>query len=841
MTDTRVFQVTGEPAIGCAGCERRISNALRRLPGVVTVQASAQSQRVVVVFDPAVVHPQQIQATLERLGYTVAPGEAVTNEPGAGEPGLSVEPAAPNTAPQIAVNANGIARLQLKVGGMHCSLCVESIRRAVGRLDGVHAVHVSIAHEEALVEYDPTGVDPQAIVATLEAIGYTVREPDEAAIFAQEERELAMARRKAAMALALLGAASALMLASAWFGPSLARTLVMAGLALFAALGPARFILVRNGWQSIRRGILNQDVLVSASALAGLAGGSVGLFVPAFPAGGFFGATVFVLAFHLIGGYFSVLVHVRASQSVRRLLALAPPVARRLAPDGHEEEVPLEQIAVGDLVRVRPGERIPVDGVVVEGASAVDESLVTGESLPVDKWPGSEVIGGSLNQAGSLVIRVSRVGPDSFLRTVARYVAEARALKPGILRLVDQVLLVYVPAVFAASAAGFAIWTAGAWLLTGQPDLLRAGFAALSALIMGYPCALGMATPLAIIRASGEAAARGILMRSGEAFHLLRSVRTIVFDKTGTLTEGKPHLVSCLSPSGDCTEILRLAASAEMLSEHPLAQAIVAAARAQELALETPSSFEARPGRGVIAVVAGHHLLAGTPRFLEEESVDPAPLLPLVTQVQAQGQTAVLVAIDDRAAGVLALADRLKPDARATVEQLRQMGMQLVLLTGDHERTARAVAAAAGIDEVLSGVLPGEKAQVIRRLQAQGRRVAMVGDGINDAPALMQADVGIAIGAGSDITIEAADVVLVGERLEAVVEAIELARRSYRLTVTYVVLALSFNGIGVLAAMTGRVAPVWAMLAMAVSVSVVLSNSFAGRLLPGRLHRGEDG
>ncbi len=732
---------------------------------------------------------------------------------------------------QPAVRMNGIARLQLKVGGMHCSLCVESIRRAVGRLDGVHAVHVSIAHEEALVEYDSTRVSPQAIVAALEAIGYTVGEPDEAALFVQEERELAIARRKAAMALALLGAAVVLM-AAAWFGASLARTLAMAGLALFAVLGPARFI-VRNGWQSIRRGILNQDVLVTASALAGLAGGSAGLFAPAFPAGGFFGATIFVLAFHLIGGYFSVLVHVRASQSVRRLLALAPPVARRLTLDGREEEVPLEQIAVGDLVRVRPGERIPVDGVVVEGASAVDESLVTGESLPVDKWPGSEVIGGSLNQTGSLVVRVSRVGPDSFLYSVARYVAEARALKPGILRLVDQVLLVYVPAVFAASAAGFTIWTAGAWLLTGQLDLLRAGFAALSALIMGYPCALGMATPLAIIRASGEAAARGILMRSGEAFHVLRNVRTIVFDKTGTLTEGKPHLVSCLSHFGDCTEILRLAASAEMLSEHPLAQAIVAAARAQGLTLEAPSSFEARPGRGVAALVAGHHLLSGTPRFLEEEGVDPAPLLPLVTQVQAQGQTAVLVAIDGRAAGVLALADRLKPAARATVERLRQMGVQLVLLTGDNERTARAVAAAIGIDEVLAGVLPEEKAHVIRQMQAQGQRVAMVGDGINDAPALMQADVGIAIGAGSDIAIEAADVVLVGGRLEAVVEAIELARRSYRLTVTNVVLALSFNGIGVLAAMTGRVAPVWAMLAMAVSVSVVLGNSFAGRLLPG--------
>ncbi|HEX7973121.1 MAG TPA: cation-translocating P-type ATPase, partial [Anaerolineales bacterium] len=463
-----------------------------------------------------------------------------------------------------------------------------------------------------------------------------------------------------------------------------------------------------------------------------------------------------------------------------------------------------------------------------------DESLVTGESIPRDRLPGDEVIGGSLNQMGSLVIRVTRVGKDTFLRNVARHVAEARAMKPGILRLVDQVLVVYVPVVFSASMFGLLLWTAGFGIVTGSSDWLRASFAALSTLIMGYPCALGMATPLAIIRASGEAAERGILMRSGEVFHNFKNVHTIVFDKTGTLTEGKPQLMNILPIGEDGNSILRQAASAEMLSVHPLAQAIVSEARARAIEFIQPKHFETRPGRGVIAEVDGRRIVVGTQRFLTEEGFDLSEVLALLEQVQAQGQTGVLVAVDGRAVGVLALADRLKPDAQETVYMLKQLGLVPVLITGDNERTAQAVARATGIERVLSEALPDQKAAEIRRLQEQGGRVAMVGDGINDAPALMQADVGIAIGAGVDIAIEAADVVLVGQRLRALVDARELARRSYRLTFTNVSLALSFNGIGVLASITGLVNPVWAMIAMAVSVTVVLSNSFAGRLLPRR-------
>jgi len=742
----------------------------------------------------------------------------------------------PETPPQ----ESGIEKLQLKVGGMHCSLCTESIHKGLTQLDGVEDARVSIAHEETLVRYDPTRVIESDIRRTLEDLGYTARAPDQAEIFAEEERELAAARRKAMLSGGFLFGASALMVAMLFLGASIYLIAAMGVLALTMFFGPARFIVFRNGFQSIRRGILNQDVLVSAAALGGLLEGSVGLLVPAFPAGGFFGATVFVLGFHLIGGYASVLVHVRASQSVRKLLDLEPPTARRIEEDGAERDVPLEELFVGDLVRVRPGGRIPVDGAVEEGSSAVDESLITGESIPQDKLESDEVIGGSLNQAGGFVMRVTRLGEDTFLRNVARQVAEARALKPNVLRLVDRILLVFVPAVFGAAALGFLLWSVGPWIWAGQPDVARAAFAALSVLVMGYPCALGMATPLAIIRGSSEAAERGFLMRSGEAFHVFKSVKKIVLDKTGTLTHGEPAVAEIISLNryGE-HEALRLAAAAEGGSEHPLAKAVVSAAEERELGVTQARDFRAAPGMGVTAGVEGRSVAVGSPRFVEGEGANLASAHDRIEDLQAAGNTVVVLAVDGAPAALVALADRVKEDAKETVERLEAAGLEPVMLTGDNERTAKAVAQEVGIAEYRAEVLPQDKAEAVRDLQRQGYRVAIVGDGINDAPALMQADLGIAIGAGTDIALETADIVLVGGRLGTLVEARELAGRSYGLTVRNLALALAFNGVGVLAAITGLVAPVWAMLAMAASVSLVLTNSFAGRLLPSYL--GEQG
>ncbi|MGI9050482.1 MAG: heavy metal translocating P-type ATPase [Rubrobacteraceae bacterium] len=727
----------------------------------------------------------------------------------------------------------GSAKLQLKVGGMHCSLCTESIHKGLARLDGVEDAQVSIAHEEALIRYDPGRIGEHEIRETLEDLGYTARDPDQAEIFAEEEEELAAARRKAMLSGGLLIAASALMGATLLVGEDVFLSAAMGALALFIFFGPARFIIFRNGYQSIKRGILNQDVLVSVAAIGGLVGGFIGLIVDAFPASGFFGAAVFVLSFHLIGGYASVLVHVRASQSVRRLLDLEPPIAHRLTGDGREEEVSPEELEASQLVRVRPGERVPVDGAVVEGASAVDESLVTGKSVPQDKLIGDEVIGGSLNQAGAFVMRVERVGEDTFLRNVARQVAEARALKPGILRLVDRVLLYFVPAVFSAAALGFLLWSLGGWIFSGQPDFSRAGFSALGVLVMGYPCALGMATPLAIIRSSGEAAERGFLMRSGEAFHLFKDVKKIVLDKTGTITRGEPTVAEVVPLSGYAEErVLTLAAAAESPSEHPLARAIVDAAKVRSLAVPQARSFETTSGKGVTAEIEGHFVAVGSPGFAEGEGADLGLARGKKEELQAAGNTVVVVAVDGEPVALVALTDRIKDDAAETVERLKEAGIERVMLTGDNERTAKAVASQVGIEEYRAGILPQDKAAVVRQLQAEGYRVAMVGDGINDAPALMQSDLGIAIGAGTDIAVEAADIVLTGQRLSALVEARQLAGRSYRLTLTNVMLALTFNGVGVLAAISGLVAPVWAMIAMAASVTLVLANSFAGRLVP---------
>jgi heavy metal translocating P-type ATPase len=540
---------------------------------------------------------------------------------------------------------------------------------------------------------------------------------------------------------------------------------------------------------------------------------------------------VFVTTYHVLSGWVSALVRTRASRAVRKLLALVPATARVMR-DGQEMILPVEQVMPDDLVRIRPGESIPVDGVVVEGRSDVDEHLVTGEPLPAEKHPGDSVIGGSINQYGTLLVKVTRVGEESFLNQVARQVEQARALKPGILALVDRILRIYVPAVILFAAAALLVWTLGAWWMTGSADWTRAVFAALAVFVMGYPCALGMATPLAMIRGGGMAAERGILMRSGEAFQVLKDIRRIVFDKTGTLTAGKPAVadVIALAPQG-VSEALRLAAAAESVSEHPLARAIVAEAREMGFPLPAVRDFVATPGRGVRATVDERCVIVGNPSYVESEGVNLDRVHKLLERLQDAGNTVVAVAIDARPAALIAIADRVKPDARETVARLREMGVEAVMLTGDNHRTARAVAREAGITEFRAQVLPQDKAEAVRALQRQGYRVAMVGDGINDAPALMQADVGIAIGAGTDIAIESADVVLVGHRLTAVVEAFSIGRLSYRKSVQNLALAFSFNGIGVPLAVTGLVHPAWAMIAMAASVTTVLANSFAGRLL----------
>jgi Cu+-exporting ATPase len=552
-----------------------------------------------------------------------------------------------------------------------------------------------------------------------------------------------------------------------------------------------------------------------------------------FSAGDFLSVSVFITTYHLLSGYVSSLVRSTSSAAVRRLLDLQPDAARVIR-DGKELEIPFAEVAIGEAVRVRPGERVPLDGRVSSGTSAVDESMVTGEPIPAAKRPGDEVIGGSLNQTGALLVEVTKVGEDTFLAQVARHIEEARALKPGIIQVVDQVLKGFVPVVLAAAALSLVVWTLGAWALTGQVDLSRAMFAALAALVMGYPCALGMSTPLAMMRGGGMAAAKGILMRSGEAFQVFGDIDTAVFDKTGTLTAGKPTVVEVV-PTGEVTgdELLALAAAIELASEHPLARSVVTAAEERDLEVPDASGFASETGQGVTAVVGAASLAVGKPGWLSAQGVSLDALTERKEAMEEAAQTVVAVARDGRLLGLLGIADAIKPDAAEAVRRLQAAGITPIMVTGDNPATARAVAKVVGIEAVHAGMLPDQKAQVVRELQGQGHKVVMVGEGINDAPALTQADIGIAMGAGTDIAIESADVVLVGNRLTAVADARDIGASSFHKTKQNLVIAFGFNGIGVPLAVTGLVQPTWAMIAMISSVSIVLANSFAARLSGG--------
>ena len=582
-------------------------------------------------------------------------------------------------------------------------------------------------------------------------------------------------------------------------------------------------------FQALRRGILNQHVLLEIGAFAGIAGGIIGLILnrPGYPTAAFFAVAVMVGTYHIFSEWLSLIVKTRSSQAVKRLLDLQPETAR-VVRGSQELELPIEQVKVGDRVRIRPGERIPADGTVVDGRSGVDQSLVTGESFPVEKTVGDSVIGGSINTTGTLLATSTAIGEGSFLNQVIRHVEDARALKPGILHLVDRVLRVYTPIVLLIAGLAVLTWLVGSWLATGHVDIERAVFAGLSVLVMGYPCAVGISAPLSIVRGAGQAAEHGILMRTGEAFQGFRTVTRIVLDKTGTLTEGRPVVLEIETLGVSDQELLAIAAAAEASSEHPLARAVMKAAFDRGATPPDVASFEAFPGKGVVARIEAGEVIVGSPRFLADRDIDLTPLRRTIESLEAAGRTVIAVARDRRALGIVALGDTLRPDAVSAVAALRKAGLKTILVTGDNERAAQRVGLEVGVDEVHAEVLPQDKATIVRELQAAHARVAMVGDGINDAPALMQADIGIAMGGGTDIAIEAADIIILSNRLSALPIARDISRRSYAKMVQNVALAFLFNGLGIPLAATGLIHPVWAMVAMAVSVTAIFINSLWG-------------
>ena len=718
---------------------------------------------------------------------------------------------------------------------MSCSFCTSTISKAFTRLDGVDEVGVSLAHEEGLVRYDPDKVTRDQLRRTLEQIGYTYRDPEKVRTFEDDAEELRRERGRLIVASGFTITSLAVMAVGQWL--DLVRIPLMPWILLALALDTmftTGWFIKKMAWASLRRGIFNQHVLLEFAAFAGLAGGFLGIFVlDDFPTGDFFAASTLVTTYHILSHYASLAVRTRASQAVRRLMSLQPDTARVIR-DGEEVEILIDEVVLGDRVRVRPGESIPVDGTITDGVSAVNEALVTGEPIPSEKVAGDVVIGGSINQTGTLVVEVTTVGEESFLSQVARSIEEARSLRPGVLQLVDVVLRYFVTGVLVFAAAGFLGWTVLPTVFGDGPDWNRALLAGLAALVMGYPCALGMATPLATIRGGGEAAERGILMRSGEAFQLMGEIKTIVLDKTGTITRGEPAVHAVITTDGtDEDDVLRWAAVAEVNSEHPLARAVEEAADHRGIDIPLTEEFTSHTGHGVEATSGGSRILVGKPGWLHNQGIDLSPLELDLERLEEKGQTVIAVAQDRRLLGLIGIADTIKDDAADAVRRIKEAGITPIMITGDNRRTAAVVAGEVGIDQVIAEVLPEDKAAKIRELQQEGKRVIMVGDGINDAPALTQADIGIAIGAGTDIAIESAEIVIMSERLVAVMDAHQVGVSSYRKTKQNLLLAFSFNGIGVPAAITGLVSPVWAMVAMITSVTAVLANSFGGRLLRG--------
>ncbi|MDO8324992.1 MAG: heavy metal translocating P-type ATPase [Phenylobacterium sp.] len=548
----------------------------------------------------------------------------------------------------------------------------------------------------------------------------------------------------------------------------------------------------------------------------------------------YFEAAAVIVVLVLLGQLLELRAREQTSGAIKALLTLAPKTARRLRPDGTDEDVAVDQIAVGDRLRVRPGEKVPVDGQVLEGSGAVDEALVTGESLPVDKAPGDRLVAGAINKTGAFILRADKVGADTLLSQIVQMVAQAQRSRAPIQRLADQVSAWFVPAVIAAALAAFAAW----WLLGPDPRLAHALVAAVSVLIIACPCALGLATPMSIMVGVGRGAQGGVLIKNAEALERLEKVDTLVVDKTGTLTEGRPAVTEIHVAQGFAeADLLRLAASLERGSEHPLAEAVVRAAVDRGLALGEAQGFNSPVGKGVTGSVEGRSLAIGSDRFLAESGIDTAPLSAAAQALRGTGATGIFVAVDGALAGLIGISDPIKPNAAEVVAQLREQGVRVVMLTGDNRVTAQAVADRLGISEVEAEVLPGQKADVVHRLRAEGRVVAMAGDGVNDAPALAAADVGVAMGAGSDVAIESAGITLLRGDLAALLRARRLSRAVMSNIRQNLVLAFVYNALGVPIA-AGVLYPAFGLLltpaiaaaAMSLSSVSVISNALRLRL-----------
>ncbi len=757
----------------CASCVRHVEKGLRSVPGVEVANVNLASESALVQAAPGV-RGQDLVAAVRARGYDVVLGEARLASPDGFD-----------------------------------SATAQQFERLLLAQPGVVEAHANPAANEVLVRFF-AATSAKEIVQALrqEGVRLTAVEASGAGRDAHARALTVRLIVSAALAAPLLLA----MIASAVGRP--VPLLMQGGLQLALATivqAYGGFPFYRGAVQNLLHGTANMDVLVALGTSVAYVDSVAGLLTgrPTY-----FEVSAVLIAVILVGRFLEARVKGRAASAIAALASLQAKTALRQLGDGRTEEVPLESVAVGDLLLVRPGERVPVDGTVREGRSEVDEAMLTGESMPVQKQPGDTVIGATVNRSGRLVVEATHIGRDTALAHVMRAVGEAQGSKAPVQRLADSIANVFVPVVL-----GLALLTFALWAVFG--DAQAGVIAGVAVLVIACPCALGLATPAAIMVGTGRGAAAGILIRSGEALETAHRIDTVVFDKTGTLTQGRPALVETVAPRGG-EQALRIAAALEANSAHPLATAIAAAASAAPPPVE---GFRELAGRGVQGTVEGRRALLGSPRLLEEQGVALGALEGEIARLRAQGATVVALALDGEATAAFALRDVLRPTAQSAVQALRARGLRVVLLTGDSRETAEAIAKEAGIDEVIAELLPVGKAKAIQQLRAEGRRVAMVGDGVNDAPALAEAAVGIAMGSGADVSREAAGIVLLSRDLRAVVAALELSRATMRKIRQNLFWALFYNALGIPLAALGLLTPVIAGSAMALSSVSVLSNS----------------
>ena len=803
-----LIPVTG---MSCASCVDKVEKALRAIPGVESAAANFATDSVDVSYNPSRVAPGGILDEIRVLGY---------------EPHLS--------------------RVLLPIEGMTCASCVRKVEKALFAVPGTVEAGVNFGNETASVLYDPSQASAPDFIKAVESAGdYHVIEVVEGGDM--REARLAAAKAYVTQLLAKFSASAVLtiLIMILTMGDKIPgiRSFSMEA-RYWAALVitiPVMFWAGKQfftgAWAALKHKTADMNTLVAVGTGAAFIYSAIVTITPhtfmglkgvgSMPAI-YFDSAAMIITLILLGRLLEARAKGRASSAIEQLLGLRARVAHVLR-DGREEDVPLDLVEVGDLLSVRPGETIPVDGVLSEGTSTVNESMLSGESLPVDKQAGENVTGSTINLTGSFRFTAQRVGRDTVLSQIVSLVEEAQGKKAPIQRLADRVAGVFVPTVISIAVVTFIFWM----LVGPSPEITHALVAFVAVLIIACPCALGLATPTAIIVGTGRGAELGILIRGGDVLERAKVIDTVVFDKTGTLTTGRLSVTDVVTLNGaDEVDVLRLAASAEMDSEHPLAAALREEAAIRGAGSTRPEWFEAVPGKGVRARLGGAELLCGKPGFLLEEGVADRAFTSEAERLSDEGKTSMVLAKDGFALGVIALADTIKEGASDAVRQLADMGMKIYMITGDNERTALAIAAQAGIVEVVAGVLPKDKAAQVARLQSEGRSVAMVGDGINDAPALTQADLGIAIGAGTDIAIEASDVTLISEDLRSVPRAIKLSRRTYRTIRQNLFWSFFYNSLGIPIA-AGILYPIWHVLlnpaiaaaAMAFSSVSVVANS----------------